>query len=60
MHAARKKTFVFYYVAVMRTITKGRKDTCLCEPSWSIRLKCQLVTKFETKHILQAQVCDCV
>jgi len=33
MHAARKKTFVFCYVAVMRTITKGRKDTGWCEPS---------------------------
>jgi len=27
---------------------------------WSIRLNCQLMTKLETKHILQAQVCDCV
>jgi len=33
MHAARKKTFVFDDVVVIRTITKGRKDTGLCEPS---------------------------
>jgi len=59
-HEVRKKIFVFYYVAVIRTITKGRKDTGLCEPLWSIRLKCQLMTKLETKHILQAQVCDCI
>jgi len=30
----------------------------LCVPLWSIRLNCQLMTKLETKHILQAQVCD--
>jgi len=34
-----------------------RKDTGLCEPLWSIRLNCQLMTKLEMKHILQAQVC---
>jgi len=37
-----------------------RTDTDLCEPLWSIRLNCQLMTKLETKHILQAQVCDCI
>jgi len=31
-----------------------------CEPLWSICLNCQLMTKLETKHIVQAQVCDCV
>jgi len=34
-------------------------DTGLCEQWWSIRLNCQLMTKIETKHILQVQVCDC-
>ena len=59
-HIVRKKTFVFCYVAVIRTIFKGRKDTGLCESLWSIRLKCHLMTILETKHILQAQVCDCI
>ena len=36
----------------------GRTDTGLCVPLWSIRLNCQFMTKLETKHILQAQVCD--
>jgi len=30
----------------------------MCEPLWSTRLNYQLVTKLETKQILQAQVCD--
>jgi len=33
-----------------------RKYTRLCEPLWSIRLNCQLMTKFEMMRILQAQV----
>jgi len=55
-HEVRKKIFIFYIMWLLyaRTITKGRKDTGLCEPLWSIRLKCQLMTKLETKHILQA------
>jgi len=32
----------------------------LREPLSSIRLNCQLMTKLETKHILQAQVWDCI
>jgi len=31
-------------------------DVGLCEPLWSIRLNCQLMTKLEMMHILQAQV----
>jgi len=33
-------------------------DVGLCEPLWSIRLNCQLMTKLEIEmmHILQAQV----
>jgi len=37
-----------------------RKYTRLCEPLWSIRLNCQLMTKFEMMRILQAQVYDCI
>jgi len=50
----------FCYVAVIRTITKRRKGSGLCEPLWQFQLICQLMTKLETKHILQAQLCDCV
>jgi len=32
-------------------------DTGLCKPLWSIHLSCQLMTKLETKHILQVPVC---
>jgi len=35
-------------------------DTGLCELFWSIRLNCQLMTKLEMMHILQAQVCGCI
>jgi len=35
-------------------------DTGLCEPLWSIRLNCQLMTKFEMMHILLAQVYGCI
>jgi len=32
---------------------------CVCRYElWPIRLNCQLMTKLETKHILQAQICD--
>jgi len=31
----------------------------LCEPIWSIRMNCQVMTKFQMKHILQAQLCNC-
>jgi len=41
MKYARKFLF-FYYVAVICTITKGKKYTGLCEPLWSIRLKCHI------------------
>jgi len=32
VHEVRRKIFVFYCVAVVCTITKGRKDTGFCEP----------------------------
>jgi len=49
-------------MAVMCTTTGWgeRTVTGLCEALWSIHLNCQLVTKFEMMHILQAQVCGCV
>jgi len=39
--------------------TGGRTDTGLCEPLWSIRLKCELglTTKLEMMLLVQAQVC---
>jgi len=37
-----------------------RTDAGLCVPLWLICLNCLLMTKLETKHILQAQVCDCI
>ena len=55
----RKKIFGFYHVAVICTITKLRNRYGLCEPLRSIRPNCQLMTKLETKRILQTQVCDC-
>jgi len=65
-HEVRKKVFVFYYVAVISTITKGKKDTGEGEKRYSVS-RCDqsawnamLVTKLKTKHILQAQVCDCI
>jgi len=56
----RKETFGFYYVAVIYTTTGGRVDTGLCEPLWSIRLNCQLMTKPEMMYILQAQAGGCI
>jgi len=37
-----------------------RTDTGLCELLCLIPLNCQLMTKFEMMHILQAQVCGCI
>jgi len=54
------KTFVFYYVGVICTTTGGRTESGLCEPLRSIRLNCQLKTKLEMMHILQAQVWSCI
>jgi len=35
-----------------------RTDTGFCVPLCSMPLNCQLMMKLETKHVLQAQVCD--
>jgi len=37
-----------------------RTENGFCEPLSSIRLNCQLMTKLETKHMLQEQVSDCI
>jgi len=37
-----------------------RTDKGLCEPLWSVRLNCQLMTMLEMIHMLQAQVCCCI
>ena len=44
----------------MHNYLEERKDTGLCESLLWMRLKYQSMTKLETKHILQAQVCDCI
>ena len=60
-HKVRKKASVFYYVNVKcATNWWYRTDTGLCEPLWSIRLNCQLMTKLEMMRILQAHVCGCI
>jgi len=56
MKYARKLSFFIMWLLYVQVLRE--KDTGLREPLWSIRLKCQLMTKLETKHILQAQVCD--
>jgi len=56
MKYARKFSF---FIMWLLCVQRERTDTGLCEPLWSIRLNCQLMTKLEKKLILQAQVCDC-
>jgi len=56
-HKERKKTFLFMWLLYAQ-LQGSRADTGLCLQLWSIRLNCQLMTKLETKHTLQAQVCD--
>jgi len=53
-HTVRKKTVVFYCGCYMYNDWRNR-TAGLCEPLWSVRLNCQLMTM----HILQAQVCGC-
>jgi len=45
-----------FYVQLLGDST----DSGLCEPLWSNRLNCQLMTMLEMMHILQAQVCGCI
>ena len=59
-HEVRKKIFVFVMWLLYVQLIRGKKDTDLCKPLCSILLKCQLMTKLERKHLLQAQVCDCI
>jgi len=58
-HKVRKK-FLVFYVTVYVQLLEDRTDTGLCVPLSSISLNCQLITKLETKHILQAQVCNSI
>jgi len=56
-----EKNFTFNITVSLYVQPFGdRGDTCFCEPLWSIRLNCQLMTKLEMMHILQAQVCGCI
>jgi len=57
-HKERKKIFVFLCGCCMYNYWGDRTNTGLCVSLWSIRLNCQLMTKLEKKHILQAQMCD--
>jgi len=58
MKYARKiSLFMMWLFAYMCNYSGHRTDTSLCEPLWSIRLNCQLMTKLEMKHILQAPGC---
>ena len=52
--------FIMWRFYGMYNYQRKRKDSGLCRPLWAIRLKCQWMTKLETKHIFQAQVCDCI
>ena len=61
MHKIRKKTFVFLsYGRCMYNYWRNRTDTELCEQLRSIGPNCQLLTKLEELHILQAHVCSCI
>jgi len=56
-HEVRKKMFVFYYVSVICTITKRKKDTGVLEPLWSIRLKCHINDEARNEaHIASTRV----
>jgi len=52
--------FLLWSCYMYSKIAKEKEQTGLCKPLWSIRLKCPLMTKLETKHIMQAKVCDCI
>ena len=53
-----QETFRFFMWLLYVQLLGDRTNTGFCVPLWSIRLNCQLMTKLETKRILQAQVCD--
>jgi len=56
-HKVRKKSSFFMWLLYVQLLGT-RTGTGLCEPLWSIHLNRQSMTTRETKHILQAQVCD--
>ena len=60
-HEVRKKNFrILLWDCYMCNYEGKRTDIGLCEPLGSIRLNCQLMTKLAMKHILQAQVRNCI
>ena len=46
-----------WLLANMYSYLGGRTDKGFCEPLLSILLNCQLMTKLEMMHTLQARVC---
>jgi len=56
-HGRKFSFFIVRLLAYMYNYRGDRTDTGLCEPLWSILLNCQLMTKVEMMHTLQAQVC---
>jgi len=45
------------WLLYVQLLGKENRYTHVCA-LWSIRLNCQQMTTLETKHMLQAQVCD--
>jgi len=59
MNIKYTRKFSFFYVAVICTITKEKEQIRACVSHYeSIHHNFQFMTKLETKHTLQAQVCD--
>jgi len=56
-HKVRKKSSFFMWLLYVQPMSNQSRYGLVCAV-WSIRLNCQLMTKLETKHIPQAQVCD--
>jgi len=49
-----------WLLAYINNYWRDRTDMGLCELLWSILLNCQLTTKLEMMHTLQAQVCGSI
>ena len=52
-YARKFSIFIMWLLYVLYNFFGDRTDTGLCELLRSIRLNCQLMTKFEMMHILQ-------
>jgi len=59
-YARKFSFFIMWLLAYMYNYWGDRTDKGLWEPLWSILLNCQLMTKLEMMHILQAQVCGSI